>query len=71
MGVLAVGGILASGYKNEKANTIQILPLTRYGRPWIGGLEGYQVPSPPRTQHPRARGGGPEPLLPQARFPGG
>ena len=42
-GVLAVGGILATGYKNEKANTIQILPLTRYGRPWIGGLEGYQI----------------------------
>lgn len=41
--VLAFGGILTTGYKNEKANTIQILPLTRYGRPWIGGLEGYQI----------------------------
>jgi hypothetical protein len=43
VGVLAIGGIVESGYENEKSNTIQVLPLTRYGRPWIGGLEGYQI----------------------------
>jgi len=43
VGVLAIGGIVESGYKNEKNNTIQVMPLTRYGRPWMGGLEGYQI----------------------------
>jgi len=58
------GGLLVTGYKNQKANQIQVLPVSRYARPWIGGLEGYKitdfwqnlVPSPSRIHMFRARG---------------
>lgn len=38
-----LGGILVTGYKSETTNMIEIMPVTRWGRPWIGGLEGYQI----------------------------
>jgi hypothetical protein len=41
------GGLLVTGYKNQKANQIQVLPVSRYARPWIGGLEGYKTWSLP------------------------
>jgi len=55
------GALLVTGYKNQKTNLIQVLPISRWARPWIGGLEGYQItPGPfpaPHTYFSRAREG--------------
>jgi hypothetical protein len=40
---ILVGGVLAAGYKSETANLVIIMPITRWGRPWMGGLEGYEI----------------------------
>jgi hypothetical protein len=37
------GGFLVTGYENETANNIQVLPVSRWGRAWVGGLEGYEI----------------------------
>ena len=58
------GALLVTEYKNQKANNIQVLPVSRWARPWIGGPEGYQItdflaePGPfsaPHTYFSRAR----------------
>lgn len=43
LGSAVLFGGLLTGYKNETANTIQVMPVNRYARPWYGGLEGYQI----------------------------
>jgi soluble lytic murein transglycosylase-like protein len=43
LGSAVLYGGLLTGYKNETANTIQVMPVSRYARPWYGGLEGYQI----------------------------
>lgn len=43
LGSAVLYGGLLTGYKNETANTIQVMPVNRYARPWYGGLEGYQI----------------------------
>lgn len=57
--ILGSGAMLVSGCKNQKANNIQVLTVSRWGRPWIGGLEGYQDHQVPllgaHTYFPRAR----------------
>ena len=43
IGVAVFGGMLYLGSASEKGNMIEVMPVTRWGRPWIGGLEGYQI----------------------------
>jgi hypothetical protein len=40
---MMLGGVLAVGWEDQKSNNIEILPMTKHGTPWIGGLEGYQL----------------------------
>ena len=43
IGVAVFGGMLYLGSASEKGNMIEVMPVTRWGRPWMGGLEGYQI----------------------------
>jgi len=43
IGVAMLGGMLYAASANETLNMIEIMPVTRWGRPWMGGLEGYQI----------------------------
>jgi hypothetical protein len=43
LGVAMLGGILYAANASETANLIEVMPVTRWGRPWMGGLEGYQI----------------------------
>ncbi len=40
---LMAGGVLATGWRNQKGHYIQVMPMTKFGLPWMGGLEGYQI----------------------------
>lgn len=40
---LGAGAIVALASFNASLNPLFLSPLTRYGRPWIGGLEGWQI----------------------------
>lgn len=44
-GLLAGAGILSYGYNrfNNKDNFFAMMPLTRFGRPWLGGLQGFAI----------------------------
>jgi len=41
--VCMLGGVLVTGLNNEKGNIIQVMPVTRWARPWVGGLQGYMI----------------------------
>jgi hypothetical protein len=41
--LLAVGALTYATGKNAALNKIIISPINRFGRPWIGGLEGYEI----------------------------
>jgi hypothetical protein len=43
IGVAIMGGIIYTGYKSQTSNLVEIMPVSRWGRPWMGGLEGYQI----------------------------
>lgn len=44
LGAIAMfGGLLYAANKSETGNMIEVMPVTRWGRPWVGGLEGYQI----------------------------
>jgi hypothetical protein len=43
IGVAMLGGMLYAASANETLNMIEVMPVTRWGRPWMGGLEGYQI----------------------------
>jgi hypothetical protein len=40
---LVAGGVIACGIRNQKGCYIQVMPMTKFGLPWMGGLEGYQI----------------------------
>ena len=42
-GTLLGYGMLVTGFENETANEIQVLPVCRWSRPWVGGLQGYRI----------------------------
>lgn len=46
IGVLALVaglGIMIYAEKQTNLNMFQMMPLTRFGRPWIGGVQGFQI----------------------------
>lgn len=43
VGTLAVGGAAYILARNTELNPILISPIMRFGKPWIGGLEGYEI----------------------------
>ena len=36
-------GIMVYAEKQSTKNMFQLMPLTRYGRPWIGGIQGFAI----------------------------
>jgi flagellum-specific peptidoglycan hydrolase FlgJ len=43
IGALAAGGAAYIVSRNQEQNRILISPLMRHGKPWVGGLQGYEI----------------------------
>lgn len=43
LGFLATFGTLWIANKSQNLNLVLIAPLSRFSRPWIGGLQGYEI----------------------------